>query len=57
MDTTNPPRMGSGGAVGANEGMEILDIEFRPEGSRGGRVLRVYLDKDGRSQVWMSSAK
>ena len=27
--------------------MEILDIEFRREGSRGGRVLRVYLDKEG----------
>jgi ribosome maturation factor RimP len=29
------------------QGMEIIDIEFRPEGSRGGRVLRLYLDKDG----------
>jgi ribosome maturation factor RimP len=29
------------------EGMEIVDVEFRPEGSRGGRVLRLYLDKDG----------
>jgi ribosome maturation factor RimP len=28
-------------------GLEIIDIEFRPEGSRGGRVLRLYLDKDG----------
>jgi ribosome maturation factor RimP len=29
------------------EGMEIVDVEFRPEGSRGGRVLRLYLDKEG----------
>jgi ribosome maturation factor RimP len=30
-----------------DEGMEIVDIEFRSEGGRGGRVLRVYLDKEG----------
>ena len=30
-----------------NEGMELVDIELRPEGSRGGRVLRLYLDKAG----------
>ena len=29
------------------EGMEIVDIDFRHEGSRGGRVLRLYLDKEG----------
>ena len=28
------------------EGLEIVDIELRPEG-RSGRVLRLYLDKDG----------
>ncbi len=28
-------------------GLEIIDIELRHEGSRGGRVLRLYLDKDG----------
>ena len=33
--------------VAVGEGMEIVDIEFRPEGSRGGRVLRLYLDKEG----------
>jgi ribosome maturation factor RimP len=33
--------------VVADEGMEVVDIEFRPEGSRGGRVLRLYLDKEG----------
>ena len=37
-----------------NVGMEIVDIEFRHEGSRGGRVLRVYLDKEG-GPKWMSS--
>lgn len=34
-------------SVVAGEGMEIVDIEFRPEGSRGGRVLRLFLDKEG----------
>jgi ribosome maturation factor RimP len=34
-------------SVAAGEGMEIVDIEFRPEGSRGGKVLRLYLDKEG----------
>ena len=29
------------------QGLEIIDIELRREGSRGGRVLRLYLDKDG----------
>ncbi|MGH7798888.1 MAG: ribosome maturation factor RimP [Candidatus Binatia bacterium] len=27
--------------------MEIIDIELRREGTRSGRVLRLYLDKDG----------
>jgi ribosome maturation factor RimP len=27
--------------------MEIVDIDFRHEGSRGGQVLRLYLDKEG----------
>jgi ribosome maturation factor RimP len=31
--------------------MEIVDIEFRHEGSRGGRVLRLYMDKDGGPNV------
>ena len=31
-----------------SHGMEIVDIELRREGSsRGGRVLRLYLDKEG----------
>jgi ribosome maturation factor RimP len=29
------------------QGLEIVDIELRREGSRGGRVLRLYLDKEG----------
>ena len=29
------------------EGIEIVDIELRHEGSRNGRVLRLYLDKEG----------
>jgi ribosome maturation factor RimP len=33
------------------EGMEIVDIEFRPEGTRQGRVLRLYLDKEGGPNV------
>jgi ribosome maturation factor RimP len=33
------------------EGMEIVDIEFRHEGSRGGRVLRLYMDRDGGPNV------
>lgn len=30
-----------------NEGMEIVDVELCHERSRGGRVLRLYLDKAG----------
>ncbi len=33
------------------EGMEIIDIELRHEGTRGGRVLRLYLDKEGGPNV------
>lgn len=33
------------------EGMEIVDIEFRYEGSRGGKILRLYLDKGGGPNV------
>jgi len=29
------------------QGMEIVDIELRREGTRAGRVLRLYLDKAG----------
>jgi len=34
-----------------HEGLEIVDIELRYEGSRGGRVLRLYLDKSGGPNV------
>ena len=33
--------------LASQEGMEIIDIEFRREGGRAGRVLRLYLDKEG----------
>jgi ribosome maturation factor RimP len=33
--------------VAAGEGMEIVDVEFRREGSRAGKVLRIFLDKEG----------
>ena len=33
--------------LAADEGMEIIDIELRREGRKGGRVLRLYLDKEG----------
>jgi ribosome maturation factor RimP len=35
------------GPVAAGEGMEVVDIEFRREGGRGGRLLRVFIDKAG----------
>ena len=34
-------------SLAANEGLEIVDIELKPEGGRSGRVLRLYLDKQG----------
>lgn len=37
--------------IAAGEGMEVVDVELRREGSRGGRVLRLYLDKDGGPNV------
>jgi len=33
--------------LAADEGMEIVDIELRHEGSGSGRILRLYLDKEG----------
>ena len=30
-----------------SQDLEIVDIELKPEGGRTGRVLRVYLDKEG----------
>jgi ribosome maturation factor RimP len=37
--------------VAERQAMEIVDIELRHEGSRGGRVLRLYLDKEGGPNV------
>ncbi|MBI2988907.1 MAG: ribosome maturation factor RimP [Deltaproteobacteria bacterium] len=37
--------------VVANEGMEIIDVELRGDGGRRGRVLRLYLDKEGGPNV------
>lgn len=37
--------------LAAGQGLEVLDIEFRREGGRGGRVLRLYLDKEGGPSV------
>ncbi len=39
------------GPVAESEGMEIVEIELRHEGGRGGRVLRLYLDKEGGPNV------
>jgi ribosome maturation factor RimP len=33
--------------LAADEGMEIIDIELRREGRGAGRILRLYLDKEG----------
>ncbi len=33
--------------LAANEGLEIVDIELKHEGGRSGRVLRLYMDKEG----------
>lgn len=35
------------GPLLAEEGIEIVDIELRHEGGKRGRVLRLYLDKEG----------
>jgi ribosome maturation factor RimP len=34
-----------------SEGLEIVDIELKSEGTRGGRVLRLFLDKEGGPNV------
>ena len=35
------------GPLAETQGLEIIDIELRREGSRSGRVLRLYLDREG----------
>jgi len=47
MDPTLTQVWQLGAPLVESEGMEIVDIDFRHEGSRGGRVLRLYLDKEG----------
>ena len=37
--------------VAHSEGLEIVDIELKSEGGRSGRVLRLYLDKEGGPNV------
>jgi ribosome maturation factor RimP len=37
--------------VADGEAMEVVDVELRHEGSRAGRVLRLYLDKEGGPNV------
>jgi len=37
--------------IAACEGMEIVDIQFRHEGSRGSKVLRLFLDKENGPNV------
>ena len=51
MDTTIRRIWDVAAPLAANVGMDVLDIELRHEGGRGGRVLRVYLDKDGGPKI------
>jgi len=51
MDATLTRVWELAGPLAEVEGMEIVDIELRYEGSRGGRVLRLYLDKEGGPNV------
>jgi ribosome maturation factor RimP len=37
--------------IADGEAMEVVDVELRHEGSRAGRVLRLYLDKEGGPNV------
>ena len=37
--------------IADGEAMEVVDVELRREGSRAGRVLRLYLDKEGGPSV------
>jgi ribosome maturation factor RimP len=37
--------------IADGEAMEVIDVELRREGTRAGRVLRVYLDKEGGPNV------
>ena len=37
--------------IADGEAMEVIDVELRREGTRAGRVLRLYLDKEGGPNV------
>lgn len=47
MDATIARIWALAAPLAETQGMEIVDIELRREGGRGGRVLRLYLDKQG----------
>lgn len=47
MDATIARIWELAGPLAETRGLEIIDIELRREGSRGGRVLRLYLDREG----------
>jgi ribosome maturation factor RimP len=47
MDATVARIWELAGPLAETRGLEIVDIELRREGSRGGRVLRLYLDREG----------
>ena len=51
MDATVTRVWELAGPLVDRENMEIVDIEFRYEGRRGGKVLRLYLDKEGGPNV------
>jgi ribosome maturation factor RimP len=47
MDATIARIWALAAPLAENQGLEVFDIELKPEGTRGGRVLRLYLDKAG----------
>jgi ribosome maturation factor RimP len=47
MDTAIEKVWQMAAPLARGEGLEIVDIELKSEGGRGGRVLRLYLDKEG----------
>ena len=47
MDPTTARIWELAAPLAAAQGLEIIDIELRREGGRSGRVLRLYLDKEG----------
>ncbi|MSP37056.1 MAG: ribosome maturation factor RimP [Deltaproteobacteria bacterium] len=47
MDTAIEKVWQMAAPLALSEGLEVVDIELKSEGGRGGRVLRLYLDKEG----------